>query len=78
MIVDHSNGLHERIADRRADESEPPAFQVSTQGIGDRRVTGNVLERFPAIADRSPFDELPNIRIKAADFFLKEKKSLGI
>ena len=78
MIVDHSNGLHECIANRRANECEPPAFQVPTQGLGDRRVAGNVLGRFPAIANRSPFDELPNILVKAADFLLNEKKRLRI
>lgn len=78
MIVDHSNGLHERIANRRADECEPPAFQVPTHGLGDRRVAGNVLGRFPAVVNRSPFNELPNILIKAADFLLNEKKGLRI
>lgn len=78
MIVDHSYGLHERIANRRAGECEPPAFQVLTHGVGDRRVAGNVSGRFPAIADRPAFDELPNILVKASDFLLNEKKGLRI
>ena len=78
MIVDHANGLHERITNRRADEFEPPPFQVLTHGIGEWRVAGNVLGRFPTIVDWSPFDELPNILIKASKFLLDEKKSLCI
>ena len=78
MIVDHANGLHERVADRRAGEFEPPAFQVPAHGLGDRRVTGHVLGSFPAIVDRLAFDELPNILIEAPDFLLNEKKGLRI
>jgi hypothetical protein len=28
VIVDHAGGLHERVADRRADEAEPTLLQV--------------------------------------------------
>ena len=78
MIVDHADGLHEGIADRRADEGEAPAFQVPTHGIGDRRVAGNIFRGFPAIADGPVLDELPDIVVKAAGFFLDEQKGLRI
>ena len=78
MIVDHANGLHEGITNRRADEFEAPAFQVSTHGIGDRRMRGHVSGRFPAIADRPSFDESPDILVKAAGFLLNEKKGLRV
>ena len=74
MIVDHANGLHERVANRRAGEHEAPAFEVSTHGIGGWRLTGHILRGGPSIADRPAFDELPNIFIKAADFLLNEQK----
>ncbi len=78
MIVDHASSLHERVANNRADEFEPPTFQVLTHGIGNRCVTGNVFRRFPAIANRSAFDELPDILIKASDFLLDAKKGVCI
>ena len=33
VIVDHADGLHERIAYRRADEFEPAAKQVFAHGL---------------------------------------------
>lgn len=78
MIIDHANGLHEGITNRRADEHEAPAFQLSTDGIRNRRVAGNVAWRFPAIGDRSAVNECPDILIKAADLLLDQKKSLRI
>ena len=78
MIVDHANGLHERITNRRADEREAPAFQVSTYGIRNRCVAGNVAWRLPAVGDRSAVNECPNILVKAADLLLDQKKSLRI
>ncbi len=78
MIVDHTNGLHERVANRRADEREAPAFQVLTHGIRNRRVAGNVAWRFPSIGERPAINECPNILIKVADLFLDQQKNLRI
>src|SRR5437899_12186400 len=37
MVVDHAGRLHERIADRRADEPEAACFERLRQRIGFRR-----------------------------------------
>ena len=74
MIVDHARGLHERVANNRADEFESPTFQILAYGVGDRRVTGEVVRRLPAILDRSAVDESPDILVKASDFLLDDKK----
>ena len=70
MIIDHANGLHECVTNRRTDECEASVFQIPTDGIRNRRVAGNVAGRFPAIGDRPAVDEFPNILVKAADFIL--------
>ena len=38
MVVDHADRLHERVADRGADEFEAPAFQILAHRVGFRRV----------------------------------------
>lgn len=38
MIVDHSDGLHERVADGRANEAETALDQVATEGFRDVRL----------------------------------------
>jgi hypothetical protein len=43
IIVDHSNHLEERIADRGADESETPLFQHIAEGIGFLRGFGDLV-----------------------------------
>jgi hypothetical protein len=43
IIVDHSDRLQERIADRGADESEAPLFQHIAEGIGFLRGFGDLV-----------------------------------
>lgn len=43
MIVDHSDGLHERVADGGANEPKTPALQFFAHRIRLGRVGGNFL-----------------------------------
>ena len=78
MVVDHADGLHERIADDSADEGEPPALEVFAHGVGFRRPAGNVFICFPMIHHRVPSDESPNVRIERTEFLLNGEKRIGI
>ena len=64
MVVDHADGLHERIADDGADEGEPPSLEVFAHGVGFRRPAGNVFMCFPMIHHRVPSDESPDVLIE--------------
>ena len=78
VIVDHSCGLHEGVADGGADEGESSSLEVFAHRVGFRCVGGHVFQRFPPIVDWPAFDELPNILIKASNFLLDDKKGLGV
>ena len=78
MVVDHPDGLHERIADDGADEGEPPSLEVFAHGIGFRRSAGNVSTCFPMIHHRFPSNESPNVLIERTEFLLNGEKRVGV
>src|SRR5438105_2227742 len=45
VVVDHADGLHERVADRRSDEPEAAPLEVAAHGLGGRRLGGDLTER---------------------------------
>src|SRR5438445_13738913 len=78
VIVDHPDGLHERIADGGSHELEAAAQKLLAHGVRLRRACGNLAERFPGIQLRLPVDKLPDKRVEAAEFVLNFAKRLGI
>lgn len=78
MVVDHADGLHERIADDGADEGESPFFKVFAHGVGFRRPAGNVSICFPMIHHRVPSDESPNVLVERTEFLLNGEKRFGV
>ena len=70
VIINHPDGLHERIANGRADEFEPAFEQVPAQRVGFPCVRRNLLERFPVVANRLTADEPPQVAVKRAEFVL--------
>ena len=78
MVVDHADGLHERVADDGADEGEPPFFKVFAHGVGFRRPAGHVFLCFPMIHHRVPSDESPNVLIERTEFLLNGEKRVGV
>ena len=67
MIVDHAGRLHERVADRGADELEPPTFQILAHRIRLRRPGRHILRRLASVVPRLPAREAPQMRIEAAE-----------
>src|SRR5215472_531405 len=78
VVIDHTGGLHQRIANRRADKPEPAFLQILAQGIRLRRLRGHLLMRFPGILPRPTVHESPNISIKRSEFSLHIQKRLCI
>ena len=78
MVVDHADGLHERIADDGADEGESPSLEVFAHGVRFRRPAGNVFICFPMIHHRVPSDESPKVFIERTEFLLNGEKRFGV
>jgi hypothetical protein len=59
VIVHHPCGLHERVADRRADEREAALLERLAHRIGLGRSGRHLFHGSPAVLPRRPADELP-------------------
>src|SRR5437899_10348334 len=66
VVVDESRRLHERVADRRADEAEAAALQVLAHRARLGRLGGDLGQRLPAPDDRLAADEVPPVVREAA------------
>ena len=78
MIVDHANGLHERITDRRAYESEAPFLEVFAQGVRLGGLGRYIAVPGPMVDDGSTADERPHVTIEGAFLASDTKKRTGI
>jgi len=70
MIVDHADGLHEGIANRRTNESEPATLEIFTERIGLFRTGRDFLERVPPVDSGPAIHEFPDIGVEASEFLL--------
>ena len=64
------DGLHEGVADRRADEAEAAALQLLAERVGKRRPRRELLRRANAVAPGSAADEIPQEPVEAAELAL--------
>src|SRR5437867_2681927 len=71
MVVDHARRLHERVADRRADESEAACLQRLRHRIGLSRARRHVAGTAPAIDLRRAADKAPHQIVEASVFALR-------
>src|SRR5581483_4634099 len=67
VVVDHADRLHERIADRRADEAEAAALEVAAHRLRVVRFRGDLGERLPPVHARRAADERPQVRVEAPE-----------
>src|ERR1700730_19348370 len=70
VIVYHSNRLHVRIDDRRADEAESPVLEVPAECIGFGRSRRNLPRSLPAVKLGPSPDKTPAIEIETPELFL--------
>src|SRR5258705_87476 len=78
MVVHHADGLHHRVTDRRAHEVKAAFAEVFAQGVGFGRARRDLLEGFPSVSDRLAADELPEIRVETAEFFLHSEEGFRV
>src|SRR5207245_3010917 len=69
VVIDHADGLHHRVTDRRTDELKTALDQILAQVIGLRRVRGGVFNRAPGILLRLAAYELPRYASKLPNSF---------
>ena len=74
VVVHHADGLHQGVTNLCADEIEAAFAQVFAHDVGFIAPAGNILESFPAVLDRLPANESPEVTVKAAEFFLHGEK----
>src|SRR5712691_11960648 len=78
VIVDHADRLHVRVNHRRSDEAEPAALEIAAKRVRLGGRCRNLAQRAPAILPWPAIDKLPAIRVEASEFFLHDKKRLGV
>ena len=78
MIVDHSGGLHKRVADSGANKVETAAFQIFAHGDGFNGFCRNTPAVPPPIRDGTSTYKLPNMSIKTLELFLYSLKRLRV
>jgi len=79
MVVDHPHGLHERVADRRADEAEAAALQILAQCVRLAGGGGHPTKYAPPILLLFAADEPPHVRVEGPELALnpQERSSVG-
>jgi predicted transcriptional regulator len=78
MVVYHSNGLHEGIADGAADEAEASTPKILAQRIRFGSEGRDLLEGVPAVYSWLSSDERPYIAVKRSKFLLNTEKCFRI
>src|SRR5258708_103072 len=74
VIVHHSNRLHVRINDRRADEAESPVLQVFAECVGFGRSRWYLPRSLPVIELGPPADKTPAVGVEVLEPVLDFEK----
>src|SRR5215471_6375652 len=69
MIVHHTDCLHERVADCRANKLESAPREVAAHGVGFNCARGHLSHPPPTILLGLAADKIPKVSIEAPEFF---------
>ena len=78
VVVDHPRGLHQGVADRRADEREPRRFRSLLIASDSPVRAGTSWRDPPCVPDRAAPDESPDEGVEAAELPLDLEERPGI
>jgi hypothetical protein len=78
MVIDHADGLHVRVDNRRPHEGEAAALQILAHGVGWGAASGDLPHGSSAILDRATVNEAPLVCIEAAKLRLHVEKRYGV
>src|SRR5262245_60690724 len=67
MVVHEAARLHERVADRRADEAEAALLQILAHRLRLWRLGGDLPDLAPAVHERLAVDEAPEVLAQALE-----------
>src|SRR5947207_2712324 len=74
VIVNHTGCLHQRVANRGADEFESVPQQIAAHRIGLGRACRHLRHGAPAILDWLAADKTPEVSVEAFRFFEQREK----
>src|SRR3989442_1365599 len=69
MVVHHANGLHERVANGRPNESEASSSKLLAHNLRLSRGRRNLAERVELVPDWSAADKSPDVIVEGTEFF---------
>ena len=78
MVIDHAGCLHERVANRGADEFESTAQQVATHGVGFGSTRRYVSYGPPPILNWIAANKTPKISVEASELFFDVEKPFRV
>src|SRR5437763_14584650 len=78
VIIDHADRLHQRVADRGADEFESASQQIAAHRVGFGRACGQLRHGAPAILDWLVPDKTPKVRVQAFHFLPHPEKQPSV
>src|SRR5712691_7455708 len=70
VVIHHTYGLHECVADRWTHKVEAAVLQVFAHGDGFLGFCRHVLALAPGVLDRPAADKLPDVAIETTELFL--------
>src|SRR5580765_123600 len=78
VVIHHSHSLHEGVTDRTSDETKAALFQILAHRIRHRRARRDLARLCPRIHSLTASNKLPDVSIKAAEFFCNCQHCLRI
>jgi len=78
VIVDHARGLHEGVANGRADEAETALLQIFAEGVGFGGFCREAFAGFPGVLFGLAADEAPDVCVKGTEFFLDFEEGASV
>src|SRR6266705_3276376 len=78
MVVDHADCLHESVDDGRADKTETAPLEVLADRIRRPRAGRHLPHAAPAVLQRPPAGEAPEISVEGAEFPLHVEEGAGV
>src|SRR5436190_14852066 len=78
VIVNHTGRLHQRVANRGADEFESAPQQIAAHRIGLGRACRHLRHGAPAILDWLAADKTPEVRVETPELFTNGKRHLRV
>ena len=78
VIVHHADGLHEGVADGRADEVEAAFLEVLRERVRFESGSRDLGQTLPVVDPGRAADELPDVGVERFELLLHLEKAAGV